>query len=218
MEFIQPIAQSFQAPSLEPVIERLHDFFSLGWRAHKREIAGCLQELRNGHRALRALIHEHTEADREPRLRGAQSFLLEYNDAFAIRINLWPAKSFLAEVNPRYRRYLSIDEMHNHDFDFFTISLSGPGYESRFFKDRDFNPDLTRGDKLDLEPLGMVALSGSQVLFVNRFTDYHSQQWPVSFTTTLNLIPRENPAMRVQYVVDETNHLVRDVIRGSIDV
>lgn len=215
MRFVVPVEQDLHGDGLEPVLHRLDKLFEDDWRTRQAEIAGCLCALRRGHRALRALIARHSMDGEEARLQGAQSFLITHNDHYGIRVNLWFPQTKLAMVNPRYRKYLSIGELHNHDFDFFTLCLSGPGYTSRFYRDRCFSPWRGAGETLDLEALGSVCLAGEAVMLVEHSQDYHAQAWPESFTTTLNLIPNEGPELRVQYVVDEDSLAIRDVIRGG---
>lgn len=215
MKFLTPVNQNIARDGIEPVLERLNDVFLKGWHDHKEEIAGCLRAMRNNHRVLRSLISRFvTDAD-TIKLQGAQSFLVTHNEHYGIRVNLWFPRSHLAEVNPRYRKYLSIEELHNHDFDFFTLSLSGPGYVSRFYRDMDFSPYRSAGDRLSLQTIGPVSLAGEKVMFVEHSQDFHAQTWPASFTTTLNLIPNEVPKVRVQYVVDEESLVIRDVIRAG---
>lgn len=215
MRFVDPVEQVFEEASLEPILGRIDGLFDEGWRSRQSEIAGCLCAMRQEHRAFRALFARFADGSSEPKLQGAQSFLIADNHRFGIRVNLWFPRSNLEAISPRYRKYLSIDELHNHDFDFFTLRLSGPGYRSRFYRDKNFSPYRASGDSLALEPLGEVALEGQAVMFVEHSTDYHAQQWPSSFTTTLNLIPKDPPAVRVQYVVEEESFLIRDVVRHA---
>lgn len=203
------------ATSIDEVYRRIDALFDAGWRENVEALAECMAALRAEHRALRSLIARHTAAATDPRLQGAQSFILRYTERYGLRINLWFPDNALARSNERYRKYLSIDELHNHDFSFLTICLSGPGYISDFYMDKDFSPERSTGDTVDLISLGEIQLNGETVMFVERDLDYHSQQWPAAFTTTLNLIPREPHPCPVQYVVAKHDHRIQQVIHGE---
>lgn len=200
---------------IDQIYALIDDLFADDWRDHVDALASCMIGLRAEHRALRDLLSRHAMNAAEPTLQGAQSFLLKFTPRYGIRINLWFPETELARTNDRYRRYLSIDEMHNHDFSFLTICLSGPGYTSSFYRDRDFSAERQAGDRLDLAPAGEISLCGDRVLLVDRDLDYHAQHWPASFSTTLNLIPRDPHPRPTQYIVNRHDLTVREVARGE---
>jgi hypothetical protein len=116
-----------------------------------------------------------------------------------------------------YRRYLSIDELHNHDFSFFTICLLGPGYKTHFYHDPAFTPNHNLGDIINLEDKGVLALSGERVLYVERDSDYHMQHWPDDFSVTLNVIPKNIPGKtNVQYILNADTFEVNTILAGDL--
>lgn len=200
---------------IDTIYSRVDELFVGDWRANIDELASCMVAFRAQYRALRDLLRQHTSVLTEPALQGAQSFLLRSTPRYDMRVNLWFPESNLAKTNDRYRRYLSINELHNHDFSFLSICLSGPGYTSSFYTDLAFSPERRVGERLNLAFAGQIALSGDTVLRVDCELDYHAQHWPVAFSTTLNLIPREARDRPTQYVVDRESFTVREVIRAE---
>lgn len=135
-----------------------------------------------------------------PELIGAQSYIIFSGRNFFSRINLWfplPKQG----VNERYRRYLSIEENHNHNYDLYTICLHGSGYESTFYQSRIDLPTLNVGEKVQLKALGKKAIRQGEALFMEKNNIFHLQHWPESFSITLNVIANEKERFP-QYVLE----------------
>ncbi|MGW8142513.1 hypothetical protein [Sphingomonas zeae] len=214
MDLLCPSNLRMPDQGFDDVLKRLDELVASGWREAKHAVADAMLSFRSNGLALRRLAAAAIASGKAPPLQGAQSFLLADRPDYAIRINMWFPLTGLARTNDRYRRYLSIDELHNHDFDFFSICLSGPGYTSLFYREEVFDPDRSAGERVPLEAPRVVSLTGDDVLFVEKEKDYHAQQWPTALTTTLNVIPRAVGERRVQYVLDAESLSIRDVIRA----
>jgi hypothetical protein len=199
--------------SASEIYGRLDEVMAADWRARMPEIAGLLVELRRDQRALRHFVSFQLRDGAWPTLEGAQSFVLARTDSMIVRTNLWfPPAARTANLDT-YRKYLSIGEIHNHDFFFFTICLLGPGYTTQFYLDQAYSDSWDVGDKPMLEDLGVHALDDEKVLFVERDLDYHAQHWPQAFSATLNLIPRNVSGKHpVQYILDANDLSIKTVV------
>lgn len=215
MQFFEPGPPLCADNQFEAIAARLEELLQPGWWDKKQAVASLFGAFSHNYTAVRRLIAKAMAEGVSPQLEGAQSFTVYDCASFGLRLNLWfPEKSDVA--SDRYRKYLSIDQMHNHDFDFFTMCLSGPGYSSQFWRDADHSFSRKQGEQLDLHKPNLIRLTKGTVLFVERDLDYHSQQWPEAFTTTLNLIPKHfSDENRVQYLIDSDTHKVLEVVQGA---
>jgi hypothetical protein len=196
---------------------RLDNYFSEPWGEYDNDIASTLVSLRRNMTALDPFFEQISNSENWPTMMGAQSFELYSSEYILVRINLWFPQVATQEQNDQYRRYLSIDELHNHDFSFFTICLLGPGYKTHFYHDPAFTPNHNLGDIINLEDKGVLALSGERVLYVERDSDYHMQHWPDDFSVTLNVIPKNIPGKtNVQYILNADTFEVNTILAGDL--
>lgn len=215
MEFFKQLDDAPRGRSADTVIAEIDSLIEGGWEHRKSEIADLMAELRRDHLLLRNFMRKVTDQDEWPELQGAQSYTLHASSNCVVRVNLWFAPMHGNPALDTFRRYLSVEELHNHDFRFFTTCLLGPGYRTHFYLDEDWSPKRQAGDSMKMRDLGEHRLSGADVLFVERDVDYHLQHWPEDFSITLNVIPADPPgASRVQYILDSETLAVRFVARS----
>lgn len=211
MQVLIPHPGMYVETHSEKILRALDEVITCDWRARFQEIADHIGALAKDLLLLREWTSAVASKPKLPELSGAQSFVVYQSNTMFARINIWFPKGNLGSKLDAYRRYLSIEELHNHDFNFFTTRLLGPGYVSAFYRgpsaDRIFSP----GEKLELHPLGKIELSNDKVLFVEKDLDYHSQEWVDELTVTLNIIPRSRLG-GVQYLVDDKKRTVNFVI------
>ena len=195
-------SKSAQPSTVEQSLQRLERIFAGGWRDDFGEIGNEIASLRDGRSLLRHFINVHARNLTWPALSGTQSFTIYNGASFYVRINIW--MPYVKNMTDSYRKYLSIDVIHNHHFDFFTTCLHGPGYSSTFWRDDSHGPERQMGELVNLTREIRVSLSGQNIWFVERGADYHSQHWPDDFSVTLNVIPKErDDTAAVQYVLDD---------------
>lgn len=177
------------------------------------EIAQLFADLcQTGDALVKNFVVEACQRKEWPQVSGAQSFRLLMTDNIIVRLNLWYPPDNPESPLDSYRRYLSIDELHNHDFEFFTSCVFGPGYTTTLYHDPNHHPNRQKGDFVQLEKLGTKHVQCGDIVFFEAGTDYHEQHWPPSFSVTLNLISRHLAREeRVQYVLD-TQHRVKTII------
>jgi hypothetical protein len=212
MKLFQQSSPSRLTKQFSEIVDELKLCFKADWRNNMQGIAELVSEFANNGAALREFINNIGAGGKWPSMSGAQSFLLENNSYFYIRINIWYPSSNLAALQI-YRRYLSIEECHNHNFNFFTTCVLGPGYTTDFFTDLNHQMIKKPGDKVELTFNRKLKLSKGQVLFVERDSDYHIQHWPDGYSITLNLVPvgKDNFSAQ-QYIIDFTTKLVKIII------
>jgi hypothetical protein len=199
------------------IIEELTVLSEQDHRARQDDINGLFCQLANDGLALRALALKLALHPGAPRLSGSQSFTLESNRAFILRINSWYPPSRLPEVGAReYDKYFSIDVCHNHNFDFFTCCVLGPGYESEFLETSDDLEHLQEGDVVSFDRSWTIRLGLGDSVFVPRETQFHTQRLPERFSATLNLIPlRGQSRSGRQYTLADDCRTVKRVIVGD---
>src|SRR5690606_25176669 len=149
---------------------------------------------------------------------GAQSFALYSDDVFMLRINNWYPKARLSvEGDDEYRKYFSIGICHNHNFDFFTTCVVGPGYTSDFLETEDDVSALEEGDEVRFSRGWSVGLGLGDTMFVPRETHFHTQQLPDAFSATINLIPLAGQSQSGrQYTLCDDRRTVKRVIVGDV--
>ncbi len=210
--FIPKASDDVRGP--DAILAELEEVFRSPWADRMEEIATLVSALRVDGNLLRWFVAKVAKRREWPKLTGAQSFTLFSSDTMLVRINLWfPLPPGASES---YRRYLSIEEIHNHDFHFFTTCLFGPGYTSTFWRDEDFTETRRVGETLLLKEQQVHRLQGEEVWFVEASSDFHSQHAPESFAVTLNVLPNwlERPTT-IQYVLDD-QHRIKTVIDSGL--
>lgn len=202
------------SPCPEAALAELEQIFQSPWRHRMVEIADIIAGLRADASLLRWFVAKVADRKEWPNLTGAQSFTLFSSETMLARVNLW--FPLPPDASDSYRRYLSIEEVHNHDFDFFTACLFGPGYTSTFWQDRAFRDNRRVGELVSLTHREEHRLDGDEVWFVDASTDFHAQHAPPSFSVTLNVLPNwlERPTT-IQYVLDE-EHRIKTVIDSGL--
>lgn len=152
-----------------------------------------------------------------PEVAGAQSFRLMMTKNIIVRLNLWYPPDNAEKPLDSYRRYLSIDELHNHDFEFFTSCVFGPGYTTTLYRDDNHHENRIKGEKVDLSLVGTRRVAPKEIVFFEIGKDYHEQHWPEAFSVTLNVISRFLAKdHRVQYILNR-DHTIRTVIDTRSD-
>lgn len=196
------------------ILAELDDIFGDDWPSHEQRIADLMAALRHDGLLVRDWIQHAIAQETLPEMQGAQSFVIHRSPRMVARLNLWLPPGELGHIVPEYRRYLSIDELHNHNFDFFTILLLGSGYSARYYRDEDWISDLREGSTLDLGEPALFRLAGDAVHLVDRLLDYHSVNWPEEFSVSLNVMPNDAPT-EDQYIVDADHMSVKFVISAA---
>jgi hypothetical protein len=197
----------------DSLVNQLNQIQHSNWDKQKQEVAQILVAFRNDNCALKKIVSDAIYKKSFPEMKGAQSFTLFSSTTMAVRVNLWFPASTKNLALDRLRQYLSIGELHNHDFNFASICLVGPGYRTHFYRESNYKSTHKSGDLPDLSDLGEYALMGDDVLFVEKDVDYHMQFWPDAFTITLNAIPLDPYAKQtVQYLLDPKTLRIKTVI------
>lgn len=200
--------------SPKAVLARLDSVFAGDWKSREQDIADDMGRLQADFHLLRDWVQHSIGQEALPELQGAQSFVIHRSVNMVARLNLWFPPGKLGHVVPEYRRYLSIDELHNHNFDFFTIALLGSGYTSTYYRLDDWSPDYKAGSRIELGEGKVHRLAGKTVHFVERLYDYHAVNWAEEFSVSLNVMPNNRPD-QVQYIVDNSNMTVKFVIGAT---
>jgi hypothetical protein len=199
----------------ESITADLNNSLAGEWKNEIPHLLTLIGKLKNRNLVLQNFLQRHLKAKKWPELSGAQSFMVYQNEFVRIRINMWPPIDNALHPSNTYRRYLSIGELHNHDYDFFSFCIFGPGYRTQFYQDLGYRADRQIGDAVSLEKKENFILGHDKIMFVESAVDYHEQFWPESFSATVNILPtkRKNRMVR-QYVLDSESHIVKAIIEG----
>jgi hypothetical protein len=148
------------------------------------------------------------------RLTGAQSFAIYSGRNCMLRLNAWyPRTMCSSSAELEHSRYFSIGVCHNHNFDFFTTCVLGPGYESRFLRTHQDVQGLAEGDAIEFAETWTLQLGLGRSAFVPRDTDFHMQFYPESLSATINLIPYAGQsASGRQYTLEDGLRTVKRVV------
>jgi hypothetical protein len=134
-----------------------------------------------------------------------QSFILTRRKGFYLRVNLWPpADDPYAEVNQDHfdRFYVyGTQYAHDHNFDFLTIGLHGPGYETDLWTYDHSSVVGCVGEQVVLTPQGRKCLTPGTMLLFRKSLDVHAQWPPEELSVSLNFIPEVTPVSE-QYLFD----------------
>ncbi|WP_251476406.1 hypothetical protein [Stenotrophomonas lactitubi] len=134
-----------------------------------------------------------------------QSFILARRSGFYLRVNLWPAADDpFADVNrghfDRFYVYGS-QYAHDHNFDFLTIGLHGPGYQTDLWTYDNASVAGSVGEQVALTPQGRQRLAPGTMLLFRKSVDVHAQWPPETLSVSLNFIPEVTPVSE-QYLFD----------------
>ncbi len=166
--------------------------FADGYRKNQAQILDAIGEIARSNLLIPYFLRQSVAANQLIKMIGAQSYLLHVGEHYLARLNFWPPKSQRQSVvSERVRRYFSIDVLHNHSFDFFTVGILGCGYYSKFYQ-ASLNDLEGRsiGETLQLKFVGDLTLNPGKAIFVAKSTEFHSQHEPEEFSVSLNFIPK----------------------------
>ncbi|WP_156437653.1 MULTISPECIES: hypothetical protein [unclassified Sphingomonas] len=173
-------------------LEELDTLFADGYRKNQIQILTDISCLARSGRVITYFLKQAVARESLANMIGAQCYLLHMGGHYLARLNFWPPKSNKRSVvSDRVRRYFSIDVLHNHSFDFFTVGILGCGYRSQFYEAPLSELDgRSVGECLTLRPTHALSLSQGKAIFVTKGTDFHIQHEPNEFSLSLNFIPR----------------------------
>lgn len=171
-------------------MDHVHELVAAGWIENQNELINILLRLTEEDLALRYFVRRSLQNQTHRVSIGAQSFLLHSGDIFAARLNLWyPKQSNLSDVEQAQAdRYFSVDMPHNHNYDFFTVGVLGPGYRTKYVVTDD-DPTWDCGDLVSVIDEFELTLSKGKAMLVPKDTHFHNQMSPNSLSVSLNIIP-----------------------------
>jgi hypothetical protein len=137
------------------------------------------------------------------------------DERLAVRLVVWLAEG--PHTNPRSFSYY---EPHDHNFDFFTTNIFGPGYKTRLFSYRYDRVKGVSAEEVKLNYAGDTILSSGKVMFYQKSKDVHIQFPPDKLSVSLNLIVQPGPHPNRQYEFDiegEPPHVKAKLISRNMD-
>lgn len=143
-----------------------------------------------------------------------QAFILARRRGFYLRVNLWPAASDpLARLDHNHfnKFYVYGDRYaHDHNFDFLTIGLHGPGYKTDLWIYDNASVTGRIGEKVQLTSQGQLRLAPGTMLLFRKSVDIHTQLAPEALSVSLNFIPEVSPISE-QYLFDVHNGCIASI-------
>jgi len=150
------------------------------------------------------LTHDLTLFQADNRYSG-QTFILARRRRFYLRVNLWPAASdALAHLDPvSFNKFYVYGDRyaHDHNFDFLTIGLHGPGYLTDLWTYDNAGVTGSIGEQVQLTAQGRQRLAPGTMLLFRKSVDVHTQLAPEMLSVSLNFIPEVSPISE-QYLFD----------------
>lgn len=201
-----------------PILKELEALVAKGHRSSVSAIEKQLHQLSLEGLAIRLLLERLAASKLPLKLASAQSFIVHQSESYTLRLNVWlPEPTKLTSVAmPVYDKYFSIGICHNHNFDFFTVNVLGPGYDTELKTTHDPIENFGVGDVISFVSKETVTLTLGETLFVEADTLFHTQFAPPSVSITVNLIPN-TPAESItnQFILDEDRMTIKSIIGGS---
>jgi len=168
-----------------------------------------LYALHNTKNLVSAFLKEQLNGDlasfQEDNRYSGQTFILARRPGFYLRVNLWPAASdALARLDQQHfnKFYVYGDRYaHDHNFDFLTIGLHGPGYQTDLWSYDNASVTGSIGEQVQLTSNGRQRLAPGTMLLFRKGVDIHTQLAPEALSVSLNFIPEVSPISE-QYLFD----------------
>ncbi len=192
------------ARPFEAIAADLDACFAGDWRSELDVLVALTGELSRDYVAVRRLIADAAAEGAFPTAAGGRSFWLKRTPRWHLRVNAWRPRP-AGGGSERQAHVEVVGDCHNHSFDFITTCLFGSGYQSRFLRQHErVGERFAAGDILPVEPAETIRLRPGDVMVVERDADFHTQEWPESYSLTLNLMPTPEPdAATRTYLIEE---------------
>ena len=187
----------------------LGEMFSSGYRENCETILKQIHRIVDEIDLIEFFFNQVVELPKLSEMVGAQSYIVYSDEFYYVRLNFWlPKIEISGFIEDRIDKYFSIGVLHNHSFDFFTVGLLGPGYQSTFYRPVNLKIEhLEEGDHIQLEKTSVINLDVGRVIFVSKSYDFHVQYEPESLSISLNFIPKRfddiGSADNAQLIVDQ---------------
>jgi hypothetical protein len=208
---------------LTELLNEIDDLFRDGYRKNREKITTSIKKIYDTNLVIPFLAKSVSENSKIIFYPNAQSYNF-YNGAnFYVRVNYWLSENENSTViKDRVDKYYSIDILHNHWFDFFSLGLFGPGYASNFYHAGDESLAQARiGNVIDLTEISEITLSEGEVIFVSKANDFHIQHKPKSFSLSLNFIPMVHDTVGYPYtdqiLVDPVTRIVKVINEDQLN-
>lgn len=97
---------------------------------------------------------------------------------FLVRANIWKVPEKRVGYNRHEKRLYSYEAPHDHNSNFLTVGLYGPGYETEMWQYQ-YEDGLKPGDKVDHSYLGRKVLGLGDIMYYEKSKDINSQLAPL---------------------------------------
>jgi hypothetical protein len=182
----------------------LHDMDSVAAAAPMFRGLANDQEL-----VVRKLNLQVKECFRQEMTPASQTVYLGGGPGFYVRANTWPSNADLASGGRVYQDQFGYHQLHDHNYNFMTVSYFGPGYVTE-----NYEYDFDRiqgyvGEKVDLRFIERVHFTRGMVMLYRASVDVHTQFPPDDLAITLNImIATPEVRSRDQYFFDAQGIIV----------
>lgn len=137
-------------------------------------------------------------------------FVLKYSKHFIIRAVIWPSEG---REGSKPEDIFFYDIPHDHNFSFYTLGYSGPGYQT-IISEYDYHSTVGYpGEHVSLSPPSIHELNEGSVLFFEKSKHIHTQCTPSSLSITINVLENVPFPRADQYFFD----LEKEILTGKAD-
>jgi len=138
------------------------------------------------------------------------SIVLASAPQFLVRANLWRATEQYEKLD------LNVYGLpHDHNFDFLTLSYSGPGYGSKMYT---YDYAAVRGmigEKVKLQENGFLELQPGEMYLYRKNVDVHLQLPPRKDSITINIMANfKDGEFPNQYIFDIATNSISNILGG----
>jgi hypothetical protein len=144
-------------------------------------------------------------------LYGPNVFVLENNEDFFVRANLWlPISKHESSIDG-----FKYDVLHDHNFDILTIGYLGPGYHTDLYEYDHSKVHGYLGESVDLIKKESMTLYEGRTIIFEAKKDVHVQRPPDDLSVSINLIPKNSRMRNPQFEFDVAQGKISRFLHSS---
>jgi hypothetical protein len=185
------------------------------------QVARVLLGLYNNRTLLKTILNSVLANDERIVFYSPQSFSIgagcfAAGGKYVLRGNVWFPQRYSGVAQALEDFVYSYDNCHDHNFDFYTVGYSGPGYYTDLYEYDQSRVSGIIGEQVALRPAGTVQLKPGTVLHFRKGVDVHTQRHPAALSVSFNLLVQDDTTFeRAQYEFDPTSNTLQSTIYST---
>lgn len=142
----------------------------------------------------------------------SQVLVLRKTDNYLLRVSCWPGTNSIA-MKENHKSSFFYDYAHDHNFSFYTLGYSGPGYITKMAEYKYSDATGARGENIAMTNEQCLQLSEGQVWLYRAHQDIHTQIAPEHTSISINILEGGNHVFfKDQYEFDMSRKKINKII------